>query len=249
MSQSINNRLIENDTKQLTGTKMINFSIKDDIAIIELDDGKANVFSKTNSEAVIESLKKAQSDAKATVIQATGDKFSAGFDLSVMGGSEQDKNTMVLTGFQMLQQIYSHPQPLVVACNGHALGMGAFTLLAADTRIGAEGDYKIGLPETAGGMPFTRFLLCILQAELKTSFIKTAALQSQMCNPTTAIDAGFLDMLVPPQALQASAIKAAQQLAQLPTKQYGYNKRELRQDTLKTMSNSLEALSKAGSLA
>lgn len=227
---------------------MINFNIKDDIAIIELDDGKANVFSKATSNSILDALKQAESDAKATVIQATGDKFSAGFDLSVMGGSEQDKNAMVLTGFKALLQIYAHPQPVIAACNGHAMGLGAFTLLMADTRIGAEGDYKVGLPETAGGMPFTKFLVSILQAELNSSFMKTAALQSQMCNPKTAIAAGFLDMLVPSDALHATAFQGAQQLTQLPTKQYGYNKRELRQDTLKIMSDSLEAMLKASSL-
>ena len=87
---------------------MVNFNIKDDIAIIELDDGKANVFSQATSEAVLDALKQAESEAKATVIQATGDKFSAGFDLKVMGGSEQDKNAMVLTGFCLL---YTSPSP------------------------------------------------------------------------------------------------------------------------------------------
>ena len=228
---------------------MINFSIKDDIAIIELDDGKANVFSQATSEAVIVALEQAEAKAKATVIQATGNKFSAGFDLSVMGGSEQDKNAMVLTGFKTLQKLYAHPQPVVAACNGHAMGMGAFTLLVSDTRIGAEGDYKVGLPETAGGMPFTRFLLSILQAELSTSYMKTAALQSQMCTPKTAVEAGFLDLLVPAEALQTSTLKAAQALTQLPSQQYGYNKRELRQDTLKVMTESLDEMLKAGSLS
>ena len=227
---------------------MVNFNIKDDIAIIELDDGKANVFSQATSEAVLDALKQAESEAKATVIQATGDKFSAGFDLKVMGGSEQDKNAMVLTGFKTLMHIYAHPQPVVAACNGHAMGMGAFTLLVSDTRIGAEGDYKMGLPETAASMQFTRFLLTILQAELTTSFMKTAALQSQMCNPKSAIDAGFLDMLVPAEALHATAFKGAQALTQLPIGQYGHNKLELRQDTLKAMSDSLEAMVKGGSL-
>lgn len=221
---------------------MINFNIKDDIAIIELNDGKANVFAQATSEAILEALNKAESEAKATIIQATGDKFSAGFDLSVMGGSEQEKNAMVLTGFQTLLKIYAHPQPVVAACNGHAMGMGAFTLLVADTRIGAEGDYKVGLPETAGGMPFTKFLVTIIQAELSSTFMKTAALQSQMCTPKTAIHAGFLDMLVPAEALHKTAFKGAQQLTQLPTKQYGDNKRELRQDTLKIMNDALDSM-------
>ncbi len=227
---------------------MLNYSVKDDIAVIELDDGKANVFAKAVSEQICGYLSQAESEAKATIIQATGDKFSAGYDLSVMNGSEADKNAMVIAGFTMLRQLYAHPQPVVAACNGHALGLGAFTLLASDTRLGAEGEYKIGLPETAGGMPFTYLLLAVLQAELNPSFMTPAALQSQMCNPKSAIKAGFLDMLVPAEALHAGAQQAAQQLMQLPTKQYGLNKRELRQDTLKKMDASLKAMISAGSL-
>jgi len=223
---------------------MINFSINDDIAIIELNDGKANVFAKSVSEAIGDALDEAQSDAKATIIQSTGDKFSAGYDLSVMGAGEEVKNAMVLAGFGMLKKLYAHPQPVVAACNGHAIGLGAFVLLASDTRIGVEGDYKVGLPETAAGLPFTYLLLAVLQAELNPTFMKRAALQSQMCTPESAIQAGFLDALVPGDALQATAMQAAQQLMQLPQKQYGLNKRELRQDTLKNMDASLQAMLK-----
>jgi len=221
---------------------MVNFSIENDIAVIELDDGKANVFSTATSLAVLDALKQAEVDAKATVIRATGSRFSAGFDLGTMGGPAQARNEMITAGFNVLYRIYAHPQPVVAACNGHALGMGAFVLLVSDTRLGADDDYKIGLPETAAGLPFSPLLIEILHAELGKPALKTAALQSINCSPKSAVDAGFLDKLVPADSLLAGAQYAAEQLMQLPAAQYGENKRMIRSDTLAVMRESLETI-------
>ncbi len=221
---------------------MVNFSIDGDIAVIELDDGKANVFSEATSLAVLDCLKQAEANAKATIIRAIGDKFSAGFDLGAMGGSAQAKEDMITAGLSILYRIYAHPQPVVAACNGHALGLGAFVLLVADTRLGAEGDFKIGLPETAGNMPFNLYLVAILSAELSRPAMKTAALQSIICSPDTAVDAGFLDKVVPAEALQASARHATEQLMQLPVGQYGDNKQIIRHRTLQLMRDSMDTI-------
>lgn len=216
--------------------------MEDDIAFIEIDDGKANVFDFETSKGALEGLKQAEANAKAVIIRATGNKFSAGFDLKTISGPEEAKDKMVHTGMKLLYEIYKHPQPVIAACNGHALGLGAFILLVSDTRIGAEGDYKIGLPETAGGMAFSPYLISILKAELTKSYMKPAALQSQFCNPKTGVEAGFLDHLVAPEILQESAVAAAQGLMQLPMEQYGFNKREIREDTLQYLSKTLAAM-------
>jgi len=221
---------------------MINFSLNDDIAILEIDDGKANVFDYETSQGALEGLKRAEAEAKAVIIRGTGNKFSAGFDLKTVNGPAEAKNKMVNNGMKLLYELYKHPQPVIAACNGHALGLGAFILLVSDTRIGAEGDYKIGLPETAGSMPFGSYLIAILKAEMAKPYMKTAALQSQYCDPQTAIDAGFLDQLIPGEKLQKSALNAARQLMKLPMAQYGFNKREIREDTLEYLSKTLVAM-------
>lgn len=221
---------------------MINIDVNNDIAHIELNDGKANVFSPAMIDSFNAALDKAEAEAKAIVIRGAGDKFSAGFDLSVMqqGGNAQWQ--MILSGFELLLRLYQHPQPVISSVGGHALGMGAFTLLVSDTRIGIEGDYKLGLPETAGNMQFTDYLVTILQAELNPMFMKSAALQSQFCNPKSAVHAGFLDLVVPAEQLDATISKACEGLKQLPLKQYAHNKIELRQHNLDTMQTRLDAL-------
>lgn len=221
---------------------MINLEIRNDVAFIELNDGKANVFGPAMVEQFNQALDQAEAQAKSVVIEGAGDKFSAGFDLSVMQQGGTAQWSLVLSGFELMLRLYKHPQPVICAVRGHALGMGAFTLLVSDSCIGIEGDYKLGLPETAANMQFTDFLVAILRAELNPMCMTSAALQSQMCNPTSAINAGFLDMVVPADQLNAVVEKAAQGLMQLPLKQYAANKLELRANDLSAMASSLKAL-------
>jgi len=223
---------------------MINLNIQNNVAHIELSDGKANVFTPDVIESFNQALEKAEAEAKAVVISGGGDKFSAGFDLSIMQQSDNAQWDLVLRGFKLLLRVYRHPQPVVCAVGGHALGLGAFLLLVSDTRIGIQGDYKIGLPETAGSMQFTNFLVTILKAELNPMYIKSAALQSQFCNPKSAINAGFLDLVVPAEQLNTTVEKAVEGLKSLPLKQYAYNKLELRTNDLDTLESHLKALQK-----
>jgi len=223
---------------------MINLNIQNNVAHIELSDGKANVFTPDVIESFNQALEKAETEAKAVVISGGGDKFSAGFDLSIMQQSDNAQWDLVLRGFKLLLRVYRHPQPVVCAVGGHALGLGAFLLLVSDTRIGIQGDYKIGLPETAGSMQFTNFLVTILKAELNPMYIKSAALQSQFCNPKSAINAGFLDLVVPAEQLNTTVEKAVEGLKSLPLKQYAYNKLELRTNDLDTLESHLKALQK-----
>ena len=221
---------------------MITLNIENDIANILIDDGRANVITKQVANDFIDALTEAGTAAKATIIRGGGDKFSAGFDLETVKSSGQAQVEMVTAGFNLLYQLYSHPLPLIAACNGHAIGMGAFILLCSDNRIGATGDYKVGLPETAGGMPFTPLLVRVLLEELNRKFYTSAALQSQMCTPEQAVEAHFLDILVDMDKLDATAQMGASQLSQLPIKQYGENKLMLRRSALAEMKDELEQL-------
>lgn len=221
---------------------MISTTVENDIAYIKIDDGKANVISKSVAEDFIRALDEAKQEAKAVVLQGGGDKFCAGFNLATMQQGGQAQNAMITTGFTLLYHLFSHPQPVLAACNGHAIGLGAFFLLCSDSRVGVKKEYKVGLPETAGGMPFTPFLVTIVRETLNRQFINSAALQSQMCTPESAIKAGFLDMLVEPEQLDAAATMGAQQLMQLPLGQYGNNKLELRDQPLALMRQELEKM-------
>lgn len=219
---------------------MINYEMNGDVAILQMDDGKANVFSKAMSQSLSELLSRAETEAKATVLTGREGQFSAGYDLSVMqSGDPIAMAEMVIAGFEVLCQFAKHPQPLIAACNGNAMGIGAFLLLTADTRLAIDQESKICLPETKAGMKFPGILVAAAQGRLNPAKYVEAALQSKTYNPTTAVEAGFIDHVVPAAEFDATVMATATALAQLPTQAYGRNKADLQANKLNAMTASL----------
>ena len=56
----------------------------------------------------------------------------------------------------MLLKIFTHPQPVMAVSTGHTIAAGGFMLLAGDTRLGADGDFKIGMTLLEFGLMFAR---------------------------------------------------------------------------------------------
>ena len=145
---------------------IINYDQQDDIAIITMDDGKANAMNPEMISAVNEALDKAERDAKSIVLAGRPGVFCGGFDLKVMRSGDADRRRMQsLGGARLLMRLYGFPKPLVVANSGHCIALGGFFLLAADYRIGVLGEFRIGFNEVAIGVglpPFALMLACLL---------------------------------------------------------------------------------------
>ena len=116
--------------------------IENDIAIISLQEGKANAVSHNLIDDVSRGLDLAEKDAKAVLIRGSAGMFSAGFDLKEFKKGPEATQALVKRGTEILLRIFMHPQPVIAECTGHAVAAGAFILLAADTRFGADGDFK-----------------------------------------------------------------------------------------------------------
>ncbi len=73
----------------------VTFESSADVAIIRLDDGKANALSPTVVDAVNSALDRAEEAGLAVLITGRPNRFSAGFDLGVMreGGPGAAKNS------------------------------------------------------------------------------------------------------------------------------------------------------------
>lgn len=218
----------------------MNYQLQDDIALICFDDGKANAVNHEFISAMNDALDKAEQEAKAVVIYGREGMFSAGFDLKALakGGSQADE--MLQKGMVLVTRMYGLGLPLVSACDGHAIGMGAFLLMASDNRIGSDSEYTVNLPETAIGMPFTPVLMSLIKDNIVNTEQTLAVIQSKKYDPTGAVKAGFLDELVARDQLMEKATTLAKQLAELPQAYYQANKRDLRGDKLKIMQDSLK---------
>jgi enoyl-CoA hydratase len=119
--------------------------------------------------------------------------------------------------------------------------MGTFVLHACDTRVGAAGDFKIGANEAVTGMNLPVFAAALSRDRLDPRHFTRAMLQGFIYDPAGAVEAGYLDMIVAPEAVEATAIGIARQLAQLPGGAYGWNKTALRKNTLARIEASVGA--------
>ena len=174
-------------------------------------------------------LDRAAEDAKAVVLTGRPGLFSGGFDLRVIRGGDVDAaRAMSLAGARLMMRLYGLPQPLVVAATGHAVALGAFCLLTADYRVGSDGDFRIGLNETAIGMSLPPFGLMLAGERLSKRYLARATMAATMFPPAQAKDAGFLDEVVAPGDVRDAALKAAGTLVELDGTAYAAVKQGLR---------------------
>lgn len=210
-------------------TEPLTCAVEDGVAVIRLDDGKVNVVSHRLIELIHASLDRALADASAVAIIGRPGKLSAGFDLTEMTAGIERTQALVGAGGKLLMRIFGHPQPVVVAVTGHALAAGALLTLSCDTRIGAAGPAKIGLNETAIGMGLPRYAVELAAARLSPAHLTRSAVQAEIYDPGGAVEAGYLDRVVPAEECEAQAIAEARRLGQLRTSAYRHTKLALRQ--------------------
>ncbi|HET6953010.1 MAG TPA: crotonase/enoyl-CoA hydratase family protein, partial [Acidimicrobiales bacterium] len=171
-------------------------------------------------------------DAEAVCIVGREGKLCAGFDLSVMTGGPDAARDLVARGGELLLRIYGHPQPVVVAVTGHALAAGALLALSCDVRIGADVPAKIGLNETAIGMPLPLFAVALAEDRLTRTALVGATLGAEIFDPAGAVAAGYLDRVVPAGAVAAEAVDEARRLGGYSARAYAQTKALLRAATV-----------------
>lgn len=220
----------------------VSLTIENDVALIRMDDSKANAINFDMLAALNDALDKAEAGAKAIVLAGRDGRFSGGFDLRAFATIGADGVAKMLDqGGELLLRLYGGPLPVVAACTGHAIAMGTFILLACDTRVGADGDFKIGANETINGMNLPIFALELARARLNPAHMTRAMVQAFIYDPQGAVEAGFLDTTVALDAVEARALAIAGQLAMLPTGAYAWNKNAVRKSTLDRIKASIGA--------
>jgi enoyl-CoA hydratase len=207
----------------------VSYRLDGQIARIVMDDGKVNVMSMPMLEALHAAFDRAANDKAITVLSSVREVFSAGFDLKVFAANDPVRShAMVKAGAELALKLLSFRTPIVGACRGHAFPMGAFLLLASDVRIGAEGNYRIGLNEVAIGIPVPSFGLELARQRLTPAYLNRTAATGEMFSPGDAAKAGFLDKIVPPGELDATVDAVAGSLTQIHLPSHAIVKQRLR---------------------
>ncbi|MCA8900836.1 MAG: crotonase/enoyl-CoA hydratase family protein [Hyphomonas sp.] len=216
--------------------------IENGIALVTMDDGKANAISLTMLEAVNACLDQAEKDAEVLVLTGRPDRFSAGFDLKFMASSQpEDVRRLVNGGGKLAMRLFTSKMPVVIASTGHAIAMGAFLLLGGDTRISARGAYKVGANETINGMTLPSFGTELPRARLNPMYLTEALVQARLYTPDEAVPVGWLDKVVEPGELIDTAMATATALKAIANGAYYRNKLLARKPAIDAITPTLEA--------
>ena len=210
----------------------------DDLAVLTMDDGKANALGPALLAELDQALDRAESDGgvSAVVLAGRPEVFCGGFDLKVIQGGDPDAvAAMVRGGGALVRRIYGSPLPVVAACTGHAVAAGALLLLACDVRVGPESDARLGLNEVAIGLTLPPWALAIAADRLSFRHRQRAVVNAVLYSGSDAVDAGFLDRVVPADEVVAAAVSEATALARLDRAAYAATVAAFRGATLAAM--------------
>ena len=178
-------------------------TIEDGVTVVRLDDGKVNVISHRLIELLHGALDRAVEETTAVAILGREGKLSAGFDLTEMtagpshaagaGGRRRPAPHAHLRAPPARGPRGDRPRP----------GRGALLTLSCDTRIGGDGPAKIGLNETSIGMGLPHFAVELAEARLASSHLMRATVQAEIYDAPGAVEAGYLDRVVPAADVEA----------------------------------------------
>lgn len=219
---------------------LVSYHLDEGIATLTLSNGKVNAISPEVISAFNAALDQAEKDRAVVIITGQPGILSGGYDLKVMTASPEQAIELVRQGSSLARRLLSHPFPVVITCPGHAVAKGAFLLLSVDYRIGVEGPFSIGLNEVQIGMTMHHAGIELARDRLRKSAFHRSVINGEMFNPVSAVDAGFLDQVVKPEALLETAREVAGQLKKINMRAHRNTKLKVRKELLDTLDKAIE---------
>lgn len=209
---------------------LVTYEIEDGVATISMDDGKANALGHQMFDELNAAFDKAEKAEAVVILKGREKRFSGGFDLKEMYKGPEEAKALTKRGSEFAVRLLSFNTPVIGLSTGHCIAMGAYTMLACDYRIGAAGDFKIGLNETQIGMPMHRFGIELGRLRIPNNFYNRSVINGEIFSPEDAILAGFYDRLVPEEQLDMAGKMAGQMFAQLKMNAFCYTKNASRKE-------------------
>lgn len=202
----------------------------DDVAIVSLDDGKANALLVPEFKGLEATLDEVErSNANSVVLTGRPGFFSAGLNLKALGSlSLDEKKELVAAMGSAVLKLFLFSKPVVAAVSGHALGGGAMFALAADVRIFADGSFRFGLNEVQVGLFVPSYAIELARAAVSTSRLTDLVMHGRVLSPMEALEMHVADAVHAPGALMSAAMIRARDLAKLNGTGYTITKRLVR---------------------
>ena len=220
-------------------TAPVTYTLTDGVAVITMDDGKANAVSPTLQAGLNAALDQAEKDKAPVVLTGRPGILSAGFDLKILAASGQPAVDMLNGGIELAIRLLSFPTPIIAACPGHAIAMGVFFLESCDYRIGVKGNYRYTANEVAIGMTMPFSTIEILRHRITPAALSRSVLMAEVFTPENAVETGFLDLVVEESELLDTAMNLAKSYLALNMDAHNHSKKRLRAEVITAMRDGL----------
>jgi enoyl-CoA hydratase len=211
----------------------LNLISTDGMTTVQMTHGKANALDLELCLQLVEVLEQLSGSARAVVLTGSGSIFSAGVDLLRLqtGGSAYVEHFVPMLT-RVVRALFEFPAPLVAAVNGHAVAGGCVVTCAADYRIMARGNARMGVPELRVGVPFPTAALEMVRFVVPPHRVQEVVYGGATYLPDAALELGLVDELADAAALLARARAVALQMAELPRDAFALTKQQLRAPVL-----------------
>lgn len=222
-------------------TQLVTYTIENKVSTIIMDDGNANVASPDFLAQLNQAIDAAEKERAVIILTGRAEVFCAGFDLKVLRTGVGNAFKMLMGGFWLTYRMMAYPHPVIVACNGHAIALGAFLLLTGDYRLGVTGDYRIVANEVKNGLTMPHCALALCDFRLNASHVHRAMLLSEVFNPEQAVEAGFIDAVVNRDELLPRAQALAAEYLELNQQAHTESKLRMRKSFLRRLKRAVKA--------
>jgi enoyl-CoA hydratase len=223
---------------------LTSYELIDGVATLTMSDGKVNALSPEMLGELQAGFERAREEAEAVILAGSGTTFSAGFDLRTEGERWPE---MLIAGARVAETMLGYPLPVVVACNGNALAMAGFLLLSGDYRIGAAGEFRIGLNEVKIGLTPPWFGISIARHRLSRPYFDRCLITAAILGPEEARTAGFLDEVVVADELEGRAREIAASFRGLDRNAHAATKLRIRREAIAGVRDGIERIEKRSS--
>ncbi|MEK0362728.1 crotonase/enoyl-CoA hydratase family protein [Pseudomonas sp. CBC3] len=218
---------------------LVSYDLEDGIATLTLNNGKVNALAPAVFDALNAAFDRAEQDRAVLILTGQPGILSGGYDLKVMTSGPESAIALVATGSAFTRRMLAHPFPIIVACPGHAIAKGAFLLLSADYRIGVDGAFNIGLNEVQIGMTMHHSGIELARDRLTKPAFQRSVINGEIFSPQAALEAGFLDKIVPAGELMDIAKATAAQLKKINMTAHKNTKLKVRKALLETLDQAI----------
>jgi enoyl-CoA hydratase len=221
-------------------TDTVTYTLRENVATIQLDDGKANALSTDMIAQINAAFDQAEKDDAIVVITGRDGLFSGGFNLKEMQAGQQESLALTSKGSKLARRILAFPKPVVALASGHSIAMGAFLLLACDYRIIAEGDFKVGLNETLIGMTMHNFGIELARYRLPNHYFNRCVINAEIFDPKGAMHAGFIDRIMPQEQVPLAPEMVGKLFSQLDMTAFKNTKLRSRKEIFAVLDQAIE---------